>query len=53
MKSNKADGANFLAFELRKVGDTFNHRLNHGCRLESDKVPQNIFGEMILDGQSI
>ncbi len=53
MESNKAYGANFLAFELRKIGDTFNTRLNHGCRLESDKVPQKIFGEITLDDQLI
>ncbi len=53
MQPYKSYRANFFAFKLRKIGDTFNPGLNHGCRLEGDKVPQNIFGEMILDGQLI
>lgn len=53
MEPNKANGTNFLAFKLRKIGDTFNRRLNHGCRLKGDKIPQKIFGKTILDGQVI
>jgi len=53
MESNKAYGANFFAFELRKIGDAFYPGLSHGSRLEVDKVPQKVLGEIILDDQLI
>jgi hypothetical protein len=53
MEPNKAYGANFFALELSKIGDTFYHGLSNGSRLEGDKVPQKIFGEIIFDDQLI
>jgi len=53
MESNKTYRANFFALELRKIGDAFYPGLCHGSRLEGNKVPQKVLGEIILDDQLI
>ena len=53
MESNKPYRANFLTFELGKIGDTFYPGLSHGSRLGGDKVPQKILSEIILYDQLI